>query len=197
MLPALDDRGAALHAAVAQLLAGETSVGEQLLPLVRRGVLDSTLDAEIRGRLLTSVAQMADSSARSTATDLFARTVPGPGAPAVVEAAWRRYVGDRRRMTEVDRWIRLAQSGEPAERTLAFSVLVQSVRTARTPVAVRDRVRPVIDAAWSDPAAVPSLAQAVHIMKVESQYAERLAAYDQAAAAKGGAGSATQRQRRP
>jgi HEAT repeat protein len=188
ILPALDRRGATLHATVAQLLAGETSVGEQLLPLVRRGVLDSTLDAELRGRLLTSAGQTTDSSARAAATDLFVRTVPGPGTPAAVEAAWRRYVGDRRRGQELAQWIHLAQSGEPAERTLAFSVLVQSVRSPRAPAAVRDRVRPVIAAGWSDPAAAPSLAQAVHVVKAESQYTEQLAAYERARTSKTGGG---------
>jgi putative membrane-bound dehydrogenase-like protein len=184
MLPSLDSRGPALHSAVAQLLAGETTVGEQLLPLVRRGALDSTLDAEVRGRLLSSVAQMTDSSARTVAPALFVRVMPGPGTPTAVETAWRRYVGDRRRMQEIDQWIQMAQTGEPHERTLAFSVLVQSVRTPRTPPVIRDKVKPVLDAAWSDPVAAPSLAQAVRVMKTESQYADRLAAYDQLTAAK-------------
>jgi hypothetical protein len=179
LLPSLDARSPTLHAAVAQLLAGETRVGEQLLPLVRRGVLDSTLDAEIRGRLLNAVAQMPDSSGRTAAVDLFVRVAPGPGTPSAVESAWRRYVGDRRRIQELDSWLQLARKGDPAERTLAFSVLVQSVRASRVPQSIRDRVRPVVDTSWSDPAAAPSLAQAVRVMKLESQYADRLAAYDQ------------------
>jgi hypothetical protein len=80
--------------------------------------------------------------------------------------------------------IQMAQTGEPHERTLAFSVLVQSVRTPRTPQVIRDKVKPVLDAAWSDPVAAPSLVQAVRVMKVESQYTDRLAAYDQLTAAK-------------
>ena len=180
MLPSLDKRSPVLHSAVAQLLAGETSVGEQLLPLVRTGALDSTLDAEIRGRLLNSVAQMSDSSARATSTELFVRTVPGPATPAPVEAAWRRYVGDRRRGAELDQWVRLAQTGDPAQRTLAFSVLAQGIRGQRVPPAIRNRVVPVIDAAWFDAAATPSLVQAIRVMKLESQYANHLTAYDQA-----------------
>jgi putative membrane-bound dehydrogenase-like protein len=186
LLPTLDAQGAQLHSAVAQLLAGQSAVGEQLLPLVRRGAIDSTLDAEIQGRLLNAVGQMSDSSARATAAALFVRVTPSRSTPTAVEAAWRRYVSDRRRVQggELDDWIRLAQTGEPAERTLAFSVLVQSVRSPRAPQALRQRVQPVIDAAWSNPAAAPSLAQAVRVLKLESQYDERLATYDQRATAK-------------
>ena len=181
LLPTLDARNAATHAAVAELLAAQTSVGEQLLPLVRRGALDSTVDAEIRGRLLGAVSQMADSSARAAATDLFVRVTPGKDSPAPVEAAWRRYVGDRRRVPEIDQWLRLARQGDPAQRTLAFSVLVQALRSTRTPAAVRERVQPALDSAWADPSASPSLAQAVRLMRAESLYASQLAHLEQVA----------------
>jgi mono/diheme cytochrome c family protein/glucose/arabinose dehydrogenase len=186
LLPTLDSQSDRLHAAVAQLLAGQTAIGEQLLPLVRKGALDSTLDAEIQGRLLNSVAQMPDSSARAAAATaaLFVRVTPSRSTPTAVEMAWRRYVGNRRRVQELDSWIRLAQTGEPAERTLAFSVLAQSVRSPRAPQPLRDRVHAVIDAAWSDSVAAPSLVQAIRVMKLENQYTERLAAYDQLHAAK-------------
>jgi hypothetical protein len=37
----------------------------------------------------------------------------------------------------------------------------------------------VIDAAWADPASAPSLVQAITLLRVESQYAEKLQAYGQ------------------
>jgi hypothetical protein len=37
----------------------------------------------------------------------------------------------------------------------------------------------VLDAAWADPASATSLVQAIGVMRVESQYAEKLAAYNQ------------------
>jgi hypothetical protein len=40
-------------------------------------------------------------------------------------------------------------------------------------------VTPVLDAAWTDPASAPSLVQAVSLMRLESQYTEKLAAYNQ------------------
>lgn len=82
-------------------------------------------------------------------------------------------------MGELDYFIDKAKTGQPAQRTLAFAVLVQSIRAPRTPPAVRAKVAPVIDAAWADPASAPSLAQAVVIMRLESPYAEKLAAYNQ------------------
>jgi hypothetical protein len=71
----------------------------------------------------------------------------------------------------------MARTGQPEQRTLAYSVLVQSVRSARTPAPVRDKVAPVIAAAWTDPASAPSLVRAITIMRLESQYSEQLAAY--------------------
>ncbi len=68
-------------------------------------------------------------------------------------------------------------SADSAQRTLAYAVLLQSVRTPRTPAATRAKVTPVIDAAWANPAAAPRLVQAIMIMRVESQYTERLQAY--------------------
>ena len=103
---------------------------------------------------------------------------PGAGADPV-ETAWRRFVGDRRRMGELDYFITMAKKTEPSDRTLAYAVLLQSVRSPRTPAAVREKVSPVIEAAWADAAAAPSLVQAVSLMRLESQYTEKLAAYDQ------------------
>ncbi len=55
-------------------------------------------------------------------------------------------------------------------------MLVQSVRTPRTPAPVREKVAPVIEAAWSDPQSTPSLVQAITLMHVENQYTEKLQA---------------------
>ena len=96
-----------------------------------------------------------------------------------METAWRRFVGDRRRMGEIDYFITMSKKTEPSQRTLAYAVLLQSVRTPRTPAPIRDKVSPVIDAAWTDAASAPSLVQAITLMRVESQYTEKLAAYNQ------------------
>jgi len=96
-----------------------------------------------------------------------------------VEAAWRRFVGDRRRMGEIDYFIAMTKKTEPSQRTLAYAVLLQSVRSPRTPAPVREKVAPVLDAAWADPAAAPTLVQAIGLMRLESQYTEKLAAYNQ------------------
>ena len=96
-----------------------------------------------------------------------------------MEAAWRRFVGDRRRRGEIDYFITMANSARPSQRTLAYAVLIQSVRTPRTPVPLREKVAPVIEAAWTDPASAPSLVQAISLMRLESQYTDKLAAYNQ------------------
>ena len=185
----LDAKGPAMHGAVAQLLAGETSLGAGAMTLARNAALDTRLDAAIRASLLTTIGQIPGQPALDAATDVFARLNPMPGVPSAgapppaagvdaVETAWRRYVGDRRRMTELDHFINIARTAPPAQRTLAYAVLLQSVRTQRTPPPIREKVVPVIEAAWSDPASAPSLVQAIGIMRLEAQYSEKLAAYN-------------------
>lgn len=95
-----------------------------------------------------------------------------------MEAAWRRFVGARERYEQLDRFIDLARRGDPAQRTLAYAVLVQSVRSPRAPAPIRAKVTPAIAAAWADPASAPSLVDAITIMRVQSQYAEPLQAYE-------------------
>ena len=213
----LDARSPELHGAVAQLLAGESTLDAGSLPLARNAVLDAKLDSRIRGSLLAAISQAPGPQALDVAADVFSRLNPVPavtaaGAPVVVtgtptptagtptaatpaaatapggtptaaadpvEAAWRRFVGDRRRMGEIDYFITMAKKPEPSQRTLAYAVLLQSVRSPRTPAPVREKVAPVLDAAWTDPASAPNLVQAIGLMRLESQYTEKLAAYNQ------------------
>ena len=232
----LDARSPELHGAVAQLLAGESTLGAGTLPLVRTAVLDTKLDPRIRGSLLTAMAQAPGNDALNVAAEVFSRLNPVPGLSAAatpaaaasagptppagtptgtttvaatpntatpaaagaagasppppggapvaagtdpVEGAWRRFVGDRRRMGEIDYFVTMARATEPSQRTLAYAVLLQSVRSPRTPPAIREKVTPVIEAAWTDPASAPSLVQAITLMRLESQYAEKLSAYKQ------------------
>jgi hypothetical protein len=194
----LDTKSPELHAAVAQLLAGESTLGASALPLARNAALDAKLDPKIRGALLSAIGQAPGQSSLDVAAEVFARLNPVPaagasvtpaGAPSAaaggavgadpVETAWRRFVGDRRRMTELDYFITMAKTAPQAQRTLAYAVLVQSVRTPRTPAPVREKVAPAIDAAWADPASAPSLVQAIGLMRVESQYTDKLTAYNQ------------------
>ncbi|MEP7000225.1 MAG: PVC-type heme-binding CxxCH protein [bacterium] len=184
----LDAKGGAMHGAVAQLLAGESTLGAGSLSLARTSALDMTLDPKIRGSLLAGMSQVPGPAALDVAADVFARLNPAPGASASpappsggdpVEGAWRRFVGDRRRGSELDYFINMSKTAQPSQRTLAYAVLLQSIRTPRTPAPVREKVAPVIDAAWTDPASAPSLALAIGIMRLESQYTERLATYNQ------------------
>jgi hypothetical protein len=207
----LDARSPALHAAVAQLLAGESALGASALPLARSAALDARLDPKLRGALLSAISAAPGESSLTVAAEVFARLNPVSGASAVptpaatasaspgqagsgaaavagadpLETAWRRFVGDRRRMNELDYFIKMATSAESSQRTLAYAVLLQSIRTPRTPAPVRAKVAPVVDAAWTDPASAPSLVQAISLMRLESQYTDKLAAYNQNSANKG------------
>ena len=189
----LDAKGGAMHDAVALLLAGESTLGASALPMAKAAALDPQLDAKIRGALLSTMSQVPGPAALDVTTEVFARLNPAPGMPAAatttagtptaaadpMEVAWRRFVGDRRRMSELDYFIIMARTAQPSQRTLAYAVLVQSIRAPRTPVPVREKVAPVIEAAWSDAASTPSLVQAISLMRLETQYAEKLAAYNQ------------------
>jgi putative membrane-bound dehydrogenase-like protein len=189
----LDAKSPVLHSAVAQLLAGESTLSPSALTLARSAALDAKLDSKIRGSLLVGMAQVPGQPALEASSDVFARLIPAPsaapaaapatpmGTPAAtgdpVETAWRRFVGDRRRMTELDYFINMAKTGQPSQRTLAYAVLIQSIRTPRTPAPVREKVAPVIEAAWADPVSAPSLVQAIGVMRMETQYTDKLAAY--------------------
>ena len=44
---------------------------------------------------------------------------------------------------------------------------------------VHPRFFEVLDAAWADPASAPSLVQAITLMRLESQYTDKLSTYKQ------------------
>ena len=83
----LDARSPALHAGVAQLLAGESTLGASVLPLARSAVLDPKLDPAIRGSLLSAMSQAPGQSSLDVAAEVFARLNPVPGMPAVATRA--------------------------------------------------------------------------------------------------------------
>ena len=194
----LDAGGPALHAAVAELLAGETSFDAPALTLARSAIFDTTLAGAVRAKVLTALAAMPGDAGRDAATAVFARLTPrapapgsarapaagqpGPGGAAAggdpIDAAWRGWVGQRVRANQLDYFVDLARSAQdPAQRTLAYAVLLQAARNPRAPAAIREKVTPVLDAAWADPALAPRLVDAIAIMRVESQYAPQLDAY--------------------
>ncbi|HKP15472.1 MAG TPA: hypothetical protein VJT85_05390 [Gemmatimonadaceae bacterium] len=187
----LDATSPALHAAVAELLAGETAFEPQTLALARTAVLDTTLAAATRAKLLTAIAGISGDAGRDASTEIFARLTPRAGAGMAandpVEAAWRSWVGQRQRAGQLDYFVDLVRTAkEPAQRTLAYAVLLQAARNQRAPAAVREKVTPVIDAAWADAALAPQLVDAITIMRVESQYTQQLEAYKAKQAAKPG-----------
>jgi len=106
---------------------------------------------------------------------------PRAGAPTSndpIEAAWRRWVGERLRNGQLDYFVDLARSAnDPAQRTLAYAVLLQGARNQRAPAAMREKIAPVLEAAWADPALTPRLVDAISIMRVEGQYGPQLETY--------------------
>ena len=196
LLTRIDASSAALHTAVAQLFGGENGLATELAPLATKIISDTTLSPEIRGNALAAVGRISGDQGLPAAITVFAQVTPsappamtpaaaaaaGPPTPAAanpVDLAWRRFIGARERTFQLDKFIALAHSSDPAERRLGYAVLVQSVRNPRyTPEFVRNAVQPVLSSAWSDPAAAASLVQAIRIMRVDAQYADQLKAYD-------------------
>jgi glucose/arabinose dehydrogenase len=183
MMPAIariDRAGAAAHAAVAQLLAAESPLADGALAMVRAAAVDVTIADDVRARLLNSLGAVAGNAALDAAAGALVTVTPAitpAGTPAApLEAAWRRFVGDRRRLNELDYFITLSRSNSADSRILGFAVLLQSVRGGRAAAAVNDKVQPVLTAAWAARAMSPDLARAVGIMRLESAYAEPLAA---------------------
>jgi hypothetical protein len=157
-------------------------------PLARRALLDTSLPAEVRAQVLNAVAATPGAPGRAAEiVALVNPTVPklataaatvAASAPAgdPVELAWRRFVGARDRNQQIDFFAELATAKDPAQRTLAFAVLVQAVRNPRSQASVREKVQSVLTAAWNNPDAARNLADAIRIMRLESQYAEQLKA---------------------
>ena len=180
LLARLDSASAELHVAVARTLGQESALPASFAPLVRRGVLDGSLPAEVRAQLVNGIA--ATGGAPGPAVEIISLVnpaVPKPGEPASVDpldVAWRRFVGARERNQQIDWFADAATSTDAAQRTLAFAVLVQAVRNPRAASAVRETVQRVLAAAWGNPASARNLADAIRIMRVESQYAEQLKA---------------------
>ncbi len=181
-LPGLTTRGSvAMRTGVAELLAAENPLPTGATALVRSAALDTLLDPDLRGRLLTAAAAQTDAAAAREVRTLLGQLTPtgvvagvAPTWPSAIESAWRRFVGDRRRVQELPAFIALTRSATAGERVLGFAVLVQSVRGARPAAAVVEQVRPVLDEAWGRRDAAASLVDAIRIMGVENQYAERL-----------------------
>ena len=175
VLADLSAKSPALKASVAELLAKQPTQSEAALPLLRAAALDPAIAPAVRESALNGIGNVPAIEGTRAAMPVFARVNPRVGAEDTpVEAAWRRWVGNNRRGQELDFWIEAANSADPEQRVLAYSVLLQRVRGANTQQAVRDRVNPVLEAAWSDPARAQLLARAVRIMRVEEQYADRL-----------------------
>lgn len=179
MLPLLQRANTTLPDAVAQLVAAEPGVAEGLLPLVRGAALNAAVSDSVRARLIGLLGTVPGRPGLDAATSALVASTPAvtPAGTAAgpVEAAWRRFVGDRRRTQELDYFIDLSRASQPNARVLGFSVLLQSVRGGRAPAAVNDKVQPVLTAAWQSRAAAPDLVRAVGIMRLESAYAEQLA----------------------
>ncbi len=185
VLTRLNAAGAGPRNAVAQLLAGESSISEGAMPLARAAAADATLLEDTRAAILNKIAAIPGRAGTEAATSLFASMTPTPSpagtTAAPVEAAWRRFVGDRRRLQELDHFVDLSRSAQSGARALGFAVLLQSVRGGRAAPAVNDKVQPVLAAAWISREAAPDLVRAVQIMRLESAYAAQLETYRAAA----------------
>lgn len=166
--------------ALAELLAAESGMAEGALPLVRRLATDAAVPDSVRGKLIGMLGALPGRAGLDAATDVLVASTPAitPAGSVAgpLESAWRRFVGDRRRLQELDYFIDLSRTSQPDARVLGFAVLLQSVRGGRAAPAVNDKVQPVLAAAWQSRAASGDLARAVGIMRLESAYTEQLGA---------------------
>lgn len=184
MLPALRrlaNESVSKRVGVMQLLAGEATMLADATPLALLGVNDPTVGDTARGKLLTMIATLTGRAGIASAIQAFSKATPanGDATGTSVETAWRRYVGDRRRQQELDTFVGLTGSGNADERTLGFAVLLQSVRGNRVAPEISSKVQPVLAAAWQSRAVSSDLARAVHVMRLDAQYTEQLAAQSQ------------------
>ncbi|MDQ6613146.1 MAG: DUF1080 domain-containing protein, partial [Gemmatimonadota bacterium] len=181
LLTRLNAAGVPQHKAVAELFAADANIIDGTLPLVREAVVDPAVSDTVRGKLLAMVSAIPGRPGLEATTSLLSQLTPAitpAGTPAgPVESAWRRFVGDRRRLQELDYFIDLTRASQPNARALGFAVLLQSVRGNRTAAAVSEKVQPVLSAAWISREAASDLVHAVGIMRLDAAYAEQLATY--------------------
>ncbi len=179
MVAMLQRTGGVATPALAQLISAENGIVDGGLPLVRRLAMDTSVPESVRGRLVGMLGAVAGRAGLDAATGVLVAytpdVTPAGSAAGPLEAAWRRFVGDRRRLQELDYFIDQSRSAQPNARVLGFAVLLQSVRGGRAAAAVNDKVQPVLAAAWQSRAASADLARAVGIMRLESAYTEQLA----------------------
>lgn len=177
----LSARDAQAYAAVAQLLAARANYVEGALPLLTDAALKATLSDSLRAQLIDLIATLPGRPGLEATTGVLSKVNPAitpAGTPATpLEISWRRFVGDRRRLQELDYFVDLSRSADSSARTLAFAVLLQSVRGARTAPAVNEKVQPVLTSAWTSRAAASDLVRAVSIMRLEAAYGPQLEAF--------------------
>jgi hypothetical protein len=177
ILVALDAKSPALHAAVVELIAKQPAQTASTTPLLRTAALDASLPLQVREQVLNGLALVPGVDGTQVAAPIFAQLNPaGGGEDTPVDAAWRRWVGNNRRGQELDYFVELARSPRAPERTLAYAVLLQRLRGNNVQPAVRERVAPILDSAWTTPATVADVARAVRIMRLEADYAAKLQA---------------------
>ncbi|MGV3707953.1 MAG: DUF7133 domain-containing protein [Gemmatimonas sp.] len=149
--------------------------------LGRTIALNAALPDSIRARAVTLIGTVPGRTGLETSADVLSKInpaiTPAGTTAGPLEASWRRYVGDRRRLQELDWFVDLSRSADSSARTLAFAVLLQSVRGGRAAPAVNDKVQPVLTAAWTSQAAASDLVRAVGIMRLESAYTQQLEAH--------------------
>ncbi|MBC8087256.1 MAG: hypothetical protein H7Z40_08305 [Phycisphaerae bacterium] len=180
-IASLGARDAGSYAAVARLLAQRANYVEGSLPLIRDAALRPSLSDSVRAQLIDIMVAMPGRPGLEASTGVLSKVnpaiTPAGTAATPIETSWRRFVGDRRRLQELDYFVDLSRSADSSARTLAFAVLLQSVRGGRAAPAVNEKVQPVLAAAWASRAAAADLVRAVSIMRVESAYGPQREAY--------------------
>ena len=156
-------------------------VNELALRIARSAALDASLPDTTRAKLVALITTLTGRTGLDASTGVLAQLNPaitptGTVAPPI-ESSWRRYVGDRRRLPELDYFVDLSRAADANARTLAFAVLLQSVRGGRAAPAVNDKVQPVLTAAWASRASAADLVRAVNIMRLDAAYTQQLEAY--------------------
>ena len=171
----LSRKSVALKGSVAELIAKQPTQSEATIPLLESVALDAALAPAVRESALNAIGAVAGLPGTVAATPIFAQINPRISPEDTpVDAAWRRFVGNNRRGQELDHWVAMVDASNPEQRVLAYSVVLQRLRGNNVQAAVRDRLTPIIDAGWADPARAQLLARAVRIMRLESAYADQL-----------------------
>ena len=166
-----------LRVAVVRFLTSQQDVAAESIPLLQNAALNPDLDPALRRQAFASLGNAPDEDGRSAALSTAVRLTRSlDQLPEEVRGAWQQFVQEREHAENADRFVEMAQEGRPAQRQLAYAVLLNLAGTDGVDESVRQKAETALEAAWEDDATTVDLLRAIGHTR-SSDYADRVDEY--------------------